>query len=354
MQITDIIASAQDGAAYDNLARAFGITPQQAEAVVVAVVPALGERIERNTLSRGGLADFVSALGNGHHRAYLENPALLGRAETRIEGNAILDHVLWGKDASRALADRAALSSGVSASIIRMMLPIIANLVMGALSKGLSGGLGDILGRMGGGAPRPAGRGGSGGRDPGTSGMPRMPEMPGGGGIPMPDAGPPPRSGGGGSWGDPAPTRAPSGSGDVRMNPGGGLEMPDSMPDFGNGGGIPLPRRGADNPYGDLSDILRRGMGLPSGGSGLPMPGGQSQPIPTPRGNPGGGAGLPMPPLPQGEVGGSMLGRLIRGLIGSAFGFRSKGVMGWIIQMVVLRYGWRILSAILGGVLRRR
>jgi hypothetical protein len=333
MAIIDTFAASQGGAIYDNLARTFGITPQDAAAVVAAVIPALGERIERNTLSRGGLADFIAVLGQGHHQALLDDPALLTRPEVIAEGNAVLDQILWSKDASRALADRAALSSGVSSSIIRMMLPVIANLLIGALSKGLSGGLGEILGRMGQPAPRPAGRGRA---DPEASGMPRMPEMPGGGGLglPMPDA---------------EPRSRPSGApGEVRMNPGGGLQMPDGLPDYRNGGSFPQPRSGADNPYRDLSDILRRGRGLPGGGSGGGLP------IPTPRSPAptGGGTGFPLP-LPEGQIGGSMLGRLIRDLIGSAFGYRSKGVLSWIIQMIVLRYGWRILRAIFGGVLRR-
>ena len=68
MQIMDILGGPQSGAAAANLARAFNIEPKAAEAALGALVPALGDRIERNTLSRGGLADLVSMLGQGDRR----------------------------------------------------------------------------------------------------------------------------------------------------------------------------------------------------------------------------------------------------------------------------------------------
>ena len=50
-------------------------------------------------------------------------------------GNGILGHILGSKDASRNVAAHAAQASGVDASIIKKMLPVVAAMAMGALSK---------------------------------------------------------------------------------------------------------------------------------------------------------------------------------------------------------------------------
>jgi hypothetical protein len=349
MQIIDMLERAQGGAAVANLGRTFNLPPDQVRAVIEAVVPELGRAIERNTLSRGGLADLVSALGQGHHQSYLDNPALLGRPEALAEGNAILGHVLGGKDASRGVAERASAMSGVPSSIIRMMLPVIMSMVMGGLAKSVSGGLGEILGRLGG-----ARNGGGGLQMPRreSSGMPRLPDAGGmdGGGLSLPpDMGSSRGTAGTGGWGPSSSGGARAGSpGQIELNPDGGLRMPDSLPDFG--GGMPAPRRGGDNPYGDLADILRRGLPIPRAGTG------SGNPLPMPE-DTGGGGRLPWPggggPLPSAPVGGGLLWRMIRGLIGSAFGFQSKGIMSWIIRMVLMRWGWALLRTVLGRGLGR-
>lgn len=340
MQIIDAVRQAQSGAAVENLGRAFGLSPAQADAVLAAVVPELGRWFERNTLSRGGLADLVAALGQGHHQAYLDDPRLLAQPQTRAEGDAILAHVLGSKDISRGIAERASALSGVPSSVVRMMVPVIMSMVMGGLAKSISGGLGDILGRLGRGAARQA--------DGGGLQMPRLPDMPDGGGVSPPsagDGGRGRRSAGAGDWDGPAA----GAGGSVELNPDGGLRMPDGLPDFGGGAGLPMPRRGADNPYGDLADILRRGLPLPRAGGGVPAPRETGGGLPIPRGGGGlpdlGGAGAP--------VAGGLLWKLVRGLIGSAFGFQGRGLMGWIIRMVLMRWGWAILRRLFGGALGR-
>ncbi len=381
MQVLDIIRNAQGGQAVDHLARTFNIAPEDADAVIEAVLPRLSSALERNTLSRGGLADLVQALGQGHHAQYLDDPRAIADPSTIADGNAILGHILGDRDKSRAVAVEAARFSGVSEGLIKMLLPILATWLMGALSKGVGGGLGDILGRMGGagggrpqsdnagGMPMPQGGGRSQGDSGGGYGMPRLPEMPGGGqGIPMPDMGGEQSGGQSGGWPQqsdegqrsnrrfqwPGGNTQPSGGGWPQGDTGGaGLPMPDlrggsgqndggvglPMPDMGGGsgwpqqggsggrtgGGSPLPLPGdqmpnfpgrGDNPYGDLSDILRRG-------GQIQLPG-------------GGGAG------------GSVLWSIVRNVIGSALGFKGGGIMSWLFRMIVMRFGWGLLKTILG------
>jgi hypothetical protein len=348
MQILDQLRQAQGGAALARLGAAHGLSADEMDTVVAAVLPEFSVQLERNTLSRGGLADLINALGQGHHEAVLDDPAIMARPQTHADGVAILDHVLGSKDRSRALAARAEASTGISASIIKMLLPIIASMVMGGISKSVKGGLGDVLGRIGGAAP------GGGSSMPPLPRTPRsQPAEPDGGGFPWPSPGaeptnPMPQGGGSGRWGNTG-----GNPGDVRMNQGGGLEMPGGLPrdqpapsgDWMGGGtrrGNPAPNGPvpADNPYGDLADILRRGIGIPKAG-------GQSAPRnPVPDGAEVG--------LPQTRIGGGMLWQIVRGVLGSALGFQGKGIVSWLIRMVVMRWGWGLLKTVLGrGVLGR-
>lgn len=296
MNLYEIIAQAQGGNAIANMARTFGLTPEQAEAAVKAVLPELSRGIERNTLSRGGIADLIEAMGSGRAARTMDNPAMFGNASVQADGNAILGHILGTKDASRAAAQRASLSSGLGESLIKMLLPYIAQLLMGALTKGTQGGLGDILSKIPGlpggspqGMPMPQSR---------PRAQPRMDE---------PSPQPFPRG--------PVEADDPFGMGQGRRGGGG----------FENQQPLPLPTNFPDetpqrNPYGDLSDIIRGGQR----GTGA-------------------------------SIDGNPLWAIIRNMLGGALGFSTKGgVMGWIFRAVILRYGWSILRAIFGGLLGRR
>jgi hypothetical protein len=240
MELIDIVRQAQGGNALANMARAFNLNPQQAEAALQAVMPELARGIERNTLSRGGVADLVEALGSGRHAGNLQNPAMFGNPDVQAEGNAILGHILGTKDSSRAVAQRASLSSGLGEGLLKMLLPYIAQMLMGALANKTQGGLGDILSKIPG---MPGSAGGAGKRGGGMSfPQPRTAPagpFPGQNGGPSSNA---PATGGGG-FGNQAP-----------------LPMPTGMPqDSGNG----------RNPYGDLSDIIRGGANAGAAGGGM-------------------------------------------------------------------------------------
>lgn len=241
MKVTDVLADGAMRSDFDDLARRFDLTPEQAQAVIGRVLPEVSRRLERNSLSRGGVADLLAMLGQAQAA-----PPDLATEAGRDRGNAFLEQVFGNRDGSRAVAARAASASG---------------------------GLGDILSKipnLGGGAPAPSGQGGS---------------MP----FPMP-------TGSGGGFGG----GFPSGSGSP-------LPGPEGMSPPGQVSGR--------NPYGDLSDIVRRGG---SGGS---------------------------------NVGGGTLWRMVRSILGSAMGFQSRGIMSWIVRMIVMRYGWGILQTILRRVL---
>jgi len=145
MQMHDARRHVPGGSVVADLATAFGITSAQAEAVIRTVMPELAWHLQRNTLSRGGLADLVEALGSGHHARYLDGGSVFRDAAAVADGNAILGHMLGSKERSRALAALAARRAGVSEDLVRSMLPGLAAIAMAGLAVRAKRGLGEMV-----------------------------------------------------------------------------------------------------------------------------------------------------------------------------------------------------------------
>lgn len=98
-------------------------------------MPAVMSGLQQNTAAEGGMGALLRALTNGNHSRYLENPELLGQPSTVSEGNGILGRIFGSKEVSRSVAGHAAGQTGIGTDIMKQMLPIVATMVMGSLSK---------------------------------------------------------------------------------------------------------------------------------------------------------------------------------------------------------------------------
>src|SRR5690606_22352029 len=58
----DVLASAQNGEAIDRLARQFGLSPQQAEEAVAALLPAISRDLKQSTETPEGLAGLIGMM----------------------------------------------------------------------------------------------------------------------------------------------------------------------------------------------------------------------------------------------------------------------------------------------------
>jgi hypothetical protein len=144
MNILDAIIHAKNGAAVQQLGTQFGLGPDQTTAALSALVPALAAGFQRNMQSQDGIGNLVAAISNGNHERYINNPQDLGDQQAVAEGNGILGHVLGGKDVSRQVASRAAAQTGLSPDLLKQMLPLAANLMMGAFSPRTTPGVGAV------------------------------------------------------------------------------------------------------------------------------------------------------------------------------------------------------------------
>ena len=133
--LMDMLARTNNGASIAQVAQQFGLDESQAQAAVSALLPALSSGLRRNVSQPGGLEALMGALQNGNHGDLLDNPERLTSEETVQDGNAILGHILGSRDVSRAAATRASEQTGISSDLLKQILPVVASMAMGALSK---------------------------------------------------------------------------------------------------------------------------------------------------------------------------------------------------------------------------
>src|SRR5262245_29599232 len=160
MEMKDILA--QLGGT-QSMARELGVTEAQAHSGAEALIPAiLGGMKTQARAQPSGLDGLIGMLGNLGGGGLLDD--VLGPQATNVSrGNDVLGQIFGSKDVSRTVAQNAAGRTGLDPALLRKMLPILAMLVGGYLSRrsgataapsggataGLpGGGLGDLLGGL--------------------------------------------------------------------------------------------------------------------------------------------------------------------------------------------------------------
>jgi hypothetical protein len=173
MQLQDLLS--QMGG-LQQMARELGVNESQAQTGAAALLPAiLGGFKKQAQGPAGGLDGLAGMLGKLGGGGLLDNvlspkPTDLGR------GNEVLGQIFGSKDVSRTVAGNAAAQTGLDPAVLKKMLPMLAMLVGGFMSKqagagaaapqaptagATGGGLGGLLGGLlGGGQPGQSGKSG--------------------------------------------------------------------------------------------------------------------------------------------------------------------------------------------------
>ncbi|MEP9385920.1 DUF937 domain-containing protein [Mesorhizobium sp. KR9-304] len=135
MNLFDMLANAQNGQGMEMLARQFGLSQQQTQAAVEALLPAFSQGLKRNASDPYGVGAFMTAMASGQHARYFEDAQNAFTPQGMQEGNGILGHLFGSKDLSRAVAAQAAQATGIGTQVLQQMLPVIASMIMGGLFK---------------------------------------------------------------------------------------------------------------------------------------------------------------------------------------------------------------------------
>ena len=142
LPLFDMLANAQNGDAVNQMARQFGLSPQQVQEAMEALTPAFSQGLKRNAANPYDLGNFLNALSSGQHAKYFEDAAAAFSGQGVEEGNGILGHLFGSKDLSRAVAAQASQATGIAQQTLQQMLPALASMIMGGLFKQSTGQLG--------------------------------------------------------------------------------------------------------------------------------------------------------------------------------------------------------------------
>lgn len=178
MQLTDIL---QQIGGVEAMARELGVSQHQAASGVEALLPAILGGFKRQAQSHPagleGLGGLLGQLGGGGllDEVLAPQPTDVGR------GNDVLGQIFGSRDVSRTVAQHASTQSGLDASLLKKMLPLLAMLVGGFLARQHGGasaqpggqadslGLDSLLGGLLGGGARAGGM--TGGPAPGLGSL---------------------------------------------------------------------------------------------------------------------------------------------------------------------------------------
>jgi hypothetical protein len=136
----EILADAQHGEAMSSLGDEFGLTPQQTQAAVAALLPAISMGLKRSTATPEGLGNLLALMAQQPelYAAY-EDPRVAFSPQARAAGNAVLSTMFGSPEASRAIAAQAQNLSGVTSAILKKLLPVIAGMIISGLMRSGSG-----------------------------------------------------------------------------------------------------------------------------------------------------------------------------------------------------------------------
>jgi hypothetical protein len=278
----ELLDDAHDGESLTALGREFGLTPEQTETAVAALLPAISTGLKQSTASPDGLGNLFAMMAQQQdlHALYDDAGTALG-AKGLAAGNDALSVIFGSPDVSQAVVDQAQRFSGVSSSILKKMLPVLAGIVLSGLMRSGKAAAPE--------APAPSGGGGGGGALGDILGQIFGRGMPG------------------------SPGASPGPASKIPSSP---AQAPSAPTDAGE----------QTSPEGDLLGYVLRELekGIREGrikpvviGGGpiqIPMPGGQGGQMPS---------GPDAPQMPGGDI----LGQILRDVLGGAFGGGGGGQM---------------------------
>jgi hypothetical protein len=136
----EILADAQHGDAMAELGQQFGLSPQQTQAAVASLLPAISMGLKRSTATPEGLGNLFALVARRPdlYAAY-DDPLVAFSPEARDAGNTVLSTMFGSPDASRAIAGQAQQLSGISSAILKKLLPIIVGMIISGLMRSGSG-----------------------------------------------------------------------------------------------------------------------------------------------------------------------------------------------------------------------
>jgi len=149
MNLYDLMMGAQGGQGVNTLASQFGLSQQQTQAALQAMMPAFAAGFQKSIADPMGFGALMTQMTNAAHAQSYANPAAAAAAAATGPAANVVGQIFGSQQIAQQVSQQAAQASGVSAQIIQQMMPIVASMLVGGLAHSLNAqGLGGILGQL--------------------------------------------------------------------------------------------------------------------------------------------------------------------------------------------------------------
>jgi hypothetical protein len=147
--LNDILQSAQGGQAINNIAQRFGLSPEQAQSAVQALIPALSAGLTKAATNPGTLGSVISAVNDNAHQASFNDPNAAQSPAATDKSSDTLNQILGSNHIIQQIVQRASSVTGIRPDVLMQMLPVIASIVIGGIATSLQNqGLSGMLGQL--------------------------------------------------------------------------------------------------------------------------------------------------------------------------------------------------------------
>lgn len=133
VHLFDIMKQAQSGAAMDNIGRQFGLSIEQTQRAVEALLPAFTLGFQRSMQNPNAFAQLLEMMSSGRYAPFYDGGSGMGAGAA--SGQAVLERLFGSPEISRQIAAQASAATGIGAQVLQQMLPNIAAVIMGGLFK---------------------------------------------------------------------------------------------------------------------------------------------------------------------------------------------------------------------------
>lgn len=130
MNVLEELLKEQDGAMVGELQKRFNLDGDQTLSALKGLLPAIAGNMKQDSLSA-----ILGSLAKSNLGSLFDNPAAVQDDEVIAKGNDVLGELLGSKEVSRNVASQAAEKSGVSSDILKKMLPVVASMVVGMMTR---------------------------------------------------------------------------------------------------------------------------------------------------------------------------------------------------------------------------
>ena len=135
MSILDNFLTSTGPGVIQQLTKQFGLDGNQATSALSTLVPMLAGGL-KDKLAAGGATGLTDLISGTSFQQFANDPASLGSPAAIEQGKSLLGQIFGG--GSGALSDitnKTAEATGLGSSVVGTMLPVVASLLMGFVSK---------------------------------------------------------------------------------------------------------------------------------------------------------------------------------------------------------------------------